>query len=72
MVVSISFISVFVGLIKGLIIVIIIRVNNAKNILKFVKIVSVTGIIPILSCSECPSDETNRAAEEEYPICQIT
>ena len=70
---SISLISVlFVGLIKGFIIVIIVRVIIANVILKLVNIVSVTGRIPICSSKECPLEDTNNAAEEEYPICQIT
>ena len=37
----------------------IIRVIKDKNILKLVKIFYVTGIIPISSINEWPSDETN-------------
>ena len=38
----------------------------------YLQFVSVTGRIPILSSKECPSEDTNKAADEEYPICQMT
>ena len=70
---SISLISESLfGLIKGLTIVMIRRVKIAIVILNGLKIVSVTGIIPILLISEWSAEETNNAADEEYPICQIT
>ena len=63
---SISFISESLsGLIKGLIIVMIKRVIKAIVILNGLKIVSVTGITPILSINEWLGEDTNRAADEE-------
>ena len=61
----ISIVSLSLGFINGFTSVIVKSVSNAMKILNEVKIVSVTGITPILDSNVCPGVDTNNALEEE-------